>query len=437
MTIASELIHKQAFEADQSGEASTPADLLKHYRQVRQQTVDLCAPLAPEDYVPQPIEDVSPPKWHLGHTAWFFENMVLLEYLPGYELYDERLNWFFNSYYESQGPRILRSRRGNMTRPSVEHILSYRQAVDQGMERLFAQGEMPKDLWDLILLGLHHEQQHQELLLTDLKYILGSNPLFPVYNSTPTDKLAQRETLQMTWSKIERGLYHIGYNGTGFHWDNERSRHQVFLEDFDIANRPVTNGEYLAFMEAGGYDDFQLWQMEGIGWARELEEKAPLYWYQRDGEWWQYTLSGLMPVNPNDPVTHISWYEADAYARWAGARLPTEFEWEAAARLLSPMGPQPNHNWVESRHFHPVDVDDPQFFGSCWEWTNSAYLPYPKYPRPEGALGEYNGKFMINQMVLRGGSCATPHTHTRVSYRNFFHPDKRWQFTGLRLAKDA
>ncbi|MEM6397656.1 MAG: ergothioneine biosynthesis protein EgtB [Bacteroidota bacterium] len=446
MTKTSELV-ATLFQPDQPGEASTPEDLLAQYRFVRQQTVDLCAPLAPEDYVPQPIEDVSPPKWHLGHTSWFFENMVLAEYLPSYKLFDERLNWFFNSYYESQGPRILRSRRGNMTRPSVDHILSYRKAVDEGMEQLFARGDMEKELWDLILLGLHHEQQHQELLVYDFKYILGNNPLFPVYTSPPTPaknlgplpqvSRGRGESLKTEWAEISGGLHHIGYNGTGFHWDNERSRHQVYLEDFEIASRPVTNGEYLAFMQDGGYDDYRLWQMEGIGWARELEEKAPLYWYNRDGEWWQYTLSGLGKIDLDAPVTHISWYEADAYARWAGARLPTEFEWEAAARQLSPEGPQGHHNWVERGHFHPVASDDPQFFGSCWEWTNSAYLPYPRYPRPDGALGEYNGKFMINQMVLRGGSCATPRTHARVSYRNFFHPDKRWLFTGLRLAKDA
>lgn len=435
MTKTSERLQAGVFQPDQMGEKSTPDDLLQHYRRVRQQTVNICAPLAPEDYVPQPIEDVSPPKWHLGHTAWFFENMVLLEYLPAYELFDERLNWFFNSYYESQGPRILRSRRGNMTRPSVAHILNYRRVVDEGMERLFALGDMHKELWDLILLGLHHEQQHQELLVYDIKYILGTNPLFPTYIESHRTKPGNNTDTQGV--VVSGGLHQIGYNGTGFHWDNERSRHQVYLEDFEIATGLVTNGEYLNFMRDGGYDDFRLWQMEGIAWARELEEKAPLYWYKRDGEWWQYTLSGLRRVDLNEPVTHISWYEADAYARWANARLPTEFEWEAAARHLSPLGPQDHHNWLEQQQFHPVASDDPQFFGSCWEWTNSAYLPYPKYPRPDGALGEYNGKFMINQMVLRGGSCATPRTHARVSYRNFFHPDKRWLFTGLRLAKDV
>ncbi|MEM7572382.1 MAG: ergothioneine biosynthesis protein EgtB [Bacteroidota bacterium] len=422
---------------DQVGEASTPEDLRAHYRFVRQQTEALCAPLAVEDYVPQPIPDVSPPKWHLGHTSWFFENFVLSKELADYRCFDERLNWFFNSYYESQGPRILRSQRGNMTRPQLETIQAYRQQVDQAMEALFDQYEagLPQVLAELILLGLHHEQQHQELLLTDLKYILGTNPLYPAYSktrpSTPTKAPA------LDFSTIEGGLYQIGYQGNGFCWDNELSSHQVYLQAFEIGNRLITNGEYLAFMQAGGYEDFSLWQMEGIEWARQLEEKAPLYWYRQEGEWWNYSLGGLKKVNPELPVTHLSWYEADAYARWADARLPTEAEWEVAARKLQPKGPADDHNWVEARQFHPTAASDKQFFGQCWEWTNSAYLPYSRYPRPAGALGEYNGKFMINQMVLRGGSCATPRSHIRVSYRNFFHPDKRWQFTGLRLAKDS
>ena len=423
---------------DQPGEASNPVNLRAHFRYVRQQTEALCAPLAIEDYVPQPIADVSPPKWHLGHTTWFFENFILIKELKDYSCFDERLNWFFNSYYESQGPRILRSQRGNMTRPKLESIIAYRRQVDAAMESLFDQysDALPQVLAELILLGLHHEQQHQELLLTDLKYILGTNPLFPAY----TDQQSQPSTSAtspMEFTSIPGGLHSIGYQGSGFCWDNELSSHQVYLEAYAIGNRLVTNGEYLAFMESGGYTDFSLWQMEGIEWARQLEEKAPLYWYQKDGEWWNYSLRGMEKVNPDLPVTHLSWYEADAYARWAGARLPSEAEWETAARQLQPNGPADQHNWVESQEYHPTSATDPQFFGQCWEWTNSAYLPYPRYPRPEGALGEYNGKFMINQMVLRGGSCATPRSHIRVSYRNFFHPDKRWQFTGLRLAKDA
>lgn len=382
----------------------------------------------------QPTEDVSPPKWHLGHSTWFFENFLLAPHLPDYKCFDERLNWFFNSYYESQGPRILRSDRGNMTRPALEVILDYREYVDRAMTRLLER-DIP-EVTTLTELGLHHEQQHQELLLCDIKYILGSNPLYPTYRSEP---VAPTATVPHRFIPIHEGRYTIGHAGEGFCWDNELSRHDVLLQDFGIGSRLITNGEYLAFMEDDGYDRFELWQMEGITWARDLEVKAPLYWYSEGNEWKHYTLDrGLTPIDPALPVTHISWYEADAYARWAGARLATEFEWEIACRQLQPEIPH-SGNWVDREDYHPtaaVSQEDNQLMGHCWEWTNSAYLPYPRYPRPEGALGEYNGKFMINQMVLRGGSCATPRTHIRPTYRNFFQADKRWQFTGIRLAND-
>ena len=411
-----------------------PRPLTQHYARVRNRTTLLCEPLEREDYTVQPTPDVSPPKWHLGHSSWFFENFVLAQYQPGYRRFDERLNWFFNSYYESQGPRILRSNRGNMTRPTLETILAYRDHVDAAMHELLAGGD--EEVYRLTELGLHHEQQHQELLICDIKYILGTNPLYPSYRQR---EVQQQLPSPLTFFEVPEGTYTVGYTGDSFSWDNERSAHEVLVEPFGIASRLVTNGEYLEFMSAGGYSRFELWQMDGIAWARDLEIKAPLYWYPVDAGWKQYTLDrGLIEVDPHEPVTHLSWYEADAYARWSGARLATEFEWEIACRSRH-NGILPGGNWMEATTFHPraaVDAQDDQMLGHAWEWTNSAYLPYPRYPRPEGALGEYNGKFMINQMVLRGGSCATPASHMRISYRNFFQPDKRWQFTGIRLAKD-
>lgn len=411
---------------------------LLRYQQIRQWSVQLCAPLTAEDYVVQPTGDVSPPKWHLGHSTWFFENFILSEQLSNYQLFDERLNWFFNSYYESQGPRILRTNRGNMTRPSTERILAYRSYVDEHLQQLLEQGEqeLSAELTQLLEIGLQHEQQHQELLVTDFKYILGTNPLYPAY------QVAQSQTPQtvypQSWLKVEAGLYKVGHEGSSFCWDNELSHHQVYLDNFALAKRLVTNGEYLAFLQDGGYERFELWQMEGIEWARQLDTKAPLYWYEKEGEWYHYTLNGLQPLDLTVPVTHISFFEADAYARWAGYRLPTEQEWEVVCKQQHSNIPA-EANFVEDQHWHPIaptSTDDDQLLGNVWEWTNSAYLPYPRYPRLEGALGEYNGKFMINQMVLRGGSCATPRSHIRATYRNFFHTDKRWQFTGIRLAKD-
>ncbi len=428
----------------------SPTTRLKaHFYQVRSQSVALCTPLQPEDFVVQPHPDVSPPKWHLGHATWFFENFVLAEYAPDYQLFDERLNWFFNSYYESQGPRILRTSRGNMTRPELSVVMTYRAHVDEAIGALL-DGDHPAldRICELVELGLHHEQQHQELLITDIKFILGTNPYYPAYHTTRDNRGADVEAepvdvpaaaaISLDFTTIAGGIHTIGHQEEGFCWDNELSVHQVLLEEFGIANRLVTNGEYLAFMADGGYERFELWQMEGIEWARQLEVKAPLYWNQDEaGNWLHYTLeAGLQPVDPDIPVTHISWYEADAYARWAGYRLPTEFEWEAACRTISPLV-KDTQNWSDTGPLHPQPaVADHQLLGHAWEWTNSAYLPYPRYPRPEGALGEYNGKFMVNQMVLRGGSCATPQSHIRLTYRNFFQTDKRWQFTGIRLACD-
>ncbi|MBC6995960.1 ergothioneine biosynthesis protein EgtB [Neolewinella lacunae] len=419
------------------------ASLQAHFSAVRRQSVALCQPLRPEDYVVQPHPDVSPPKWHLGHVTWFFENFVLAEFVEGYVRFDERLNWFFNSYYESQGPRILRSSRGNMTRPELATVLAYREHVDAAVLELLGSDHPALDqISELIVLGIHHEQQHQELLVTDIKYILGTNPLYPAYGGAAAGAgpVEGRGTPAPAFHTIAGGLHTIGHRGPGFCWDNELGVHQVYLDDFQLAKSLVTNGEYLDFMADRGYERFELWQMEGIEWARGLDVKAPLYWNQdAEGNWFHYQLrGGLQVVDPAQPATHLSWYEADAFARWAGCRLPTEFEWEVACRQLDPEV-HAGQNWSDAGQLHPQAPakDESQLLGTVWEWTNSAYLPYPRYPRPEGALGEYNGKFMINQMVLRGGSCATPQSHIRPTYRNFFQADKRWQFTGLRLAKDA
>lgn len=412
--------------------------LLENYRAVRAQSLDICRPLKAEDYVVQPIADASPPKWHLGHTTWFFENFILIERLPYYRPFDTRLNFIFNSYYESQGPRILRSNRGNMSRPTLETVLEYRQHVDRHMEQLLQRAEnniLPKELYDLITVGLQHEQQHQELLVTDIKAILGNNPLFPAY-AEEKNAPAEKTAAPANFITVPEGVYEIGFQGDDFCWDNELNRHKVFLHEFAILDRLVTNGEYLEFMQAGGYENYEHWLSEGWEWAKQLDEKAPLYWFKKDGEWRHFTMEGLQKVDLSLPVTHVSYYEADAYARWKGLRLPTEQEWEVACLRLCPEIPR-DGNFLEEGFLHPVarqSERDFQFLGNVWEWTASAYLPYPNYPRFKGALGEYNGKFMVNQMVLRGGSCATPRSHIRPTYRNFFHADKRWQFTGVRLA---
>ncbi len=417
-----------------------PSEVLAHYRFVRDRSLSICEPLQAEDYTIQPIEDVSPPKWHLGHTTWFFENLILLKWVKGYSLYDERLNYLFNSYYESLGPRILRSNRGNLSRPPLSDVLAYRAHVDRHMEKLissFSENEdMPAALEDLIIIGLNHEQQHQELLLSDIKYILGNNPLFPAFaDHRPKSDTPFRD---LGWLELEEGIYTIGYQGNAFCYDNELGPHKVYLRNVGLMDRLVTNAEFLEFMEDGGYSDFRFWHAEGWEWARQLEIKAPMYWYPDEGSWKIYSLSGLQNMNPDEPVSHVSLYEAYAYAQWKGWRLPTEAEWEAVCRKYYSGIPE-DGNFQESEGFHPRVRNEKanfQMLGELWEWTGSAYLPYPGMPRLDGALGEYNSKFMLNQMVLRGGSCATPVSHIRSSYRNFFQPDKRWQFTGIRLAKD-
>jgi ergothioneine biosynthesis protein EgtB len=410
-------------------------DLVTRYQNVRSQTVKLCQPLATEDFVVQPVEYVSPPKWHLAHTTWFFETFVLQKFQPHYQLFHPDFGFLFNSYYESVGDRVIRADRGNITRPVVEDIFDYRRHVDQAMEQLMIDPTtMSSELITTVELGFHHEQQHQELLVTDLKFILGHNPTFPAYFKQAKPPVST-ESIPAKFLEVDEGLYPIGYKGDGFCFDNELGSHQTFLPSFLIMNRLVTNKEYMEFIETGGYKHFAHWMMEGWEWVKSENISAPLYWHKYRGEWFHYDLYGFNKVNPEAPVTHISFYEADAYARWKGYRLPTEFEWETACNMYQPTIPA-SAQWMDHGNFLPSVGNDTdyQFYGDTWEWTGSAYRPYPYFQKKEGALGEYNGKFMVNQMVLRGGSCATPSSHIRSTYRNFFHPHLRWQFTGIRLA---
>jgi ergothioneine biosynthesis protein EgtB len=415
-------------------------NLLKRYKKIRERTVEICNPLKIEDYVVQPIEDVSPPKWHLGHTTWFFEVFILEPNLKNYRFYNEKYNYIFNSYYESLGERIIRNNRGNLTRPTVEEILHYREIIDENMEILLSEKVESKVL-DLIELGFNHEQQHQELLITDIKYILGHNPLFPLYNLTydkSLDKLAKN--IEPRFLNINKGLYDVGFYGEDFHFDNEDKRHKVYLNGVSFSDMLVTNKEYMVFIQDKAYNRHELWLSDGWNWVQQNNIISPLYWHLIEGEFFEYTLvNGLQKINPDAPVTHVSFYEADAFARWKEMRLLTEFEWEVAVMKYATDFDYKLSNFQDNNIFHPLarNKNSYQLIGDAWEWTNSAYLPYPDYKQAKGALGEYNGKFMINQMVLRGGSCATPFDHFRSSYRNFFQPEKRWQFTGIRLATDS
>ncbi|RMB56641.1 ergothioneine biosynthesis protein EgtB [Dokdonia sinensis] len=380
--------------------------LLDFFLETRTHTKTICKPLQIEDYVVQPIVDVSPPKWHLGHTTWFFEEFILKNQ-KGYKLFSDDFAFVFNSYYESVGKRVVRTDRGNLSRPTVAQVYAYRAYVTNALLEVLEK-EITPEIEKLVTIGIHHEKQHQELLITDIKYILGNNPLMPEYGGG----LRFRESVKnaQQWIHIPEGVYIIGHSGTDFCYDNELSQHKVYTHEYSISNNLVTNAEWIDFINDGGYNKTLLWHAEGWDWVNANGIKAPMYWHLVDNEWYQYTLEkGLGKIDQDAPVSHISYFEAFAYAQWKGLRLPTEFEWEIANKKF---------NW-----------------GERWEWTESAYLPYPGYMKEEGALGEYNGKFMVNQKVLRGGSVATSDKHTRHTYRNFFQTGLRWQFTGLRLAK--
>ncbi|WP_310427619.1 ergothioneine biosynthesis protein EgtB [Chamaesiphon sp. VAR_48_metabat_135_sub] len=412
--------------------STDPSLLLNRYQQVRQISEKICQPLAIEDYLIQSMPDVSPPKWHLAHTTWFFETFLLLPHLPGYTVFHPQFNYLFNSYYDAVGARHPRDRRGMLSRPTVAEVYRYRAHVDRAMTKLVSLPPKYPDLVNLIILGLHHEQQHQELLLTDIKHILALNPLQPLYRDDLQARLEPVES-NFEWLEYPGGLYSIGHQGSEFAFDNESPRHQTYLRDYKLGNRLVTNGEYLEFMQAGGYRESKYWLAEGWATVQNQQWKAPLYWELIDGEWWVMTLGGLQELNNLEPVCHVSFYEADAYASWKGKRLPTEAEWEIATGNLPRIG-----NFLDSNCLHPIPAENLQyqFFGDVWEWTQSAYLPYPGFQIADGAIGEYNGKFMCNQMVLRGGSCVTSIDHIRPTYRNFFPPSTRWQFSGIRLASE-
>ncbi|AOB31872.1 hypothetical protein AKI39_15915 [Bordetella sp. H567] len=420
---------------------ATPAtSLLARYEAVRSASLALAAPLSAEDCQAQSMPDASPVKWHLAHTTWFFETFLLQPRLPGYTVFHPRYGFLFNSYYNAIGERHPRPQRGLLTRPPLQDVLAYRAHVDEAMARLIPRLDGDRDMEALVELGLHHEQQHQELILTDIKHLLSCNALRPAYVGTPRP-CAVVSTARQEWVDHPGGIVQVGHDGDGFCFDNETPLHQVLLRPFRLARRPVTQGEYLAFMDDGGYRRPELWLSLGWDIVRTQGWEAPLYWEYLDETWQAFTLHGMEAIDPDAPVTHISYFEADAYARWAGARLPKEAEWEQIARG-HPLEPQAN--FVETGELHPRaapagnDEKAPlQLYGDIWEWTASPYEPYPGFAPPPGAVGEYNGKFMCNQYVLRGGSCATPRSHIRATYRNFFPPDARWQFSGIRLACDA
>ena len=397
------------------------------------------------------MPDVSPTKWHLAHTTWFFETFILKKFVPGYRAEIPEYAYLFNSYYNAAGDMHRRDLRGLISRPTVSQAQRYRESIDSHMDDLLSNADEKSldEIEPLLVLGVNHEQQHQELLITDIKHVFAQNPLYPAFRAGKTSHSVRAEERPATecrpyqFVQFDERIAEIGHDGSGFAYDNESPRHRALVAAFSLGSRLVTNGEYIAFIEDNGYNRPEFWL--SLGWMTVNEQRwnAPLYWTKRDGAWWNFTLSGLRPVDQSEPVTHISYFEADAYANWAEARLPTEFEWERAA-LSCPI----EGNFVETELFHPVAVvsavsgDKPgkglnQIFGDVWEWTRSAYSPYPGYRAAPGALGEYNGKFMCNQYVLRGGSCATSRYHIRRTYRNFFQPEKRWQFTGIRLARDA
>jgi ergothioneine biosynthesis protein EgtB len=411
-------------------------NLLNRFKSVRNFSLEICKPLITEDYVIQSMPDVSPTKWHLSHTSWFFETFILKEAFKNYKSLHPQYAYLFNSYYIQAGERFERPKRGLLSRPSVKEVYQYREYVDKNMTGFLESNdkEIFQKLAPVIEIGLHHEQQHQELMLTDIKHVFSINPLYPVYMDIKDIKAENLSSIK--WIPFEEGIHEIGFKGKGFSYDNESPQHKEYVAPFSIASRLITNGEYMKFIEDGGYNKPELWLSDGAATIASEKWEAPFYWKKIDGEWWNFKLTGFKKVNPDEPVCHVSFYEADAFARWIGARLPTETEWEVASSNLKIKG-----NFVENKNFHPVPAADEnnqlkQMFGDVWEWTRSSYSPYPGYKTLPGALGEYNGKFMSGQMVLRGGSCATSETHIRKTYRNFFPPNARWQFMGIRLAKD-
>ena len=421
--------------------AAPPPDVrswIDRYQTTRDFSTTLAAPLSPEDCALQSMPDASPVKWHLAHTSWFFETFVLRRH-PDYRCFDDRFTWLFNSYYNAVGEPFPRPKRGLISRPGLQATLEYRQHVDHQMtSRLESSDLLDDEMVRILQIGLHHEQQHQELMLTDLKHLLSCNPLHPVYRPGRLPEVT--DNTGSAWVDFDAGLVEIGHQGPGFHFDNERPRHQVFLESFRMSDRLVTCGEFAGFIEDGGYRRPELWLSLGWNHVTEAGWTAPLYWTREDDLWFEFTLAGRQPLHPDLPVCHVSFFEADAYARWAGARLPLESEWETAAGNTPVAG-----NFVDT----PARSDDPlhpggprsvesaigNLYGDVWEWTSSPYTPFPGYQPPDGALGEYNGKFMCNQYVLRGGSCATHSTHIRKTYRNFFPPEARWQFSGIRVCR--
>lgn len=424
-------------------DAANPSDgkrtaLKEHFRLVRETTERLAQPLVVEDYGLQAMADVSPPKWHLAHTTWFFETFVLSPYLSGYRAFHPEFARLFNSYYETLGEFWPRPLRGLLSRPTVDEVYRYRRTITEAVERLLDHADRAAfaRIYDIVVLGLHHEQQHQELFMTDIKYNLSINPLKPAY--LPQREYQPSEASDAAWSNFRGGLMEIGHHGEGFAFDNEWPRHRQWLEPFRIQDRLVTNGEYLAFMQDQGYHTPTLWL--SLGWTHIQKEhwEAPLYWENHDGQWFRYTLAGIKPVVLEEPVCHVSYFEADAYARWAQKRLLREAEWEVAAWDYDPhRGNFLEEAWLDPKPAGPVTGELRQMFGDVWEWTESAYMPYPGYRPQEGALGEYNGKFMSSQQVLKGGSTVTPKNHMRATYRNFFPPSARWQFSGIRLAQDV
>lgn len=414
--------------------ASSEAALQAQYKATRDRFIELTRHLEIDDYNAQTMPDVSPAKWHLAHTTWFFETFLLKPFAANYKVFHPQFEYLFNSYYNSVGKQYPRPKRGHMIRPTIDEVLRYRQFVDEIMLQLLSASIEPK-VAELVTLGIHHEQQHQELFLTDIKHVYGSNPMFPAYCER---KAFSKVTLSsMIFSPFEGGITHLGSDSDNFTFDNEKPKHKLYLRDFALANRLVTNEEYVAFIEDGAYQRADLWLSDGWDFLRKNVIAKPLYWHQFDGQWFEYTLAGLLPLQPDCPVSHVSFYEADAFARWLGKRLPSEAEWELAA-VKEPV----EGNLLDDQQYHTMPNQNEasnlaQIYGDVWEWTSSPYAPYPGFKAAAGAVGEYNGKFMCNQMTLRGGSCVTAKEHIRPTYRNFFYPSARWQFSGIRLAEDA